>query len=182
MQGDRVAVAAVLAVVLVAAGWWTFKRSGAGEPIDLLEVFDQAQKRPDGGTFEIVDAELNGETRRAIFTEPASRIIWRIEVPDDAWVRVALGVKPEAWEEEGDGILFRIGVSDGRQYDELINQHVHPFANKGDRRWIPVMVDLSAYAGEQVELIFNTNSSLPGKGDDPRGDLALWGAPEVVIR
>jgi hypothetical protein len=45
-----------------------------------------------------------------------------------------------------------------------------------------VKIDLSAYAGEQVSLIFNTNSSMPGKGDNQDNDLALWGAPEIVVR
>jgi hypothetical protein len=182
MQGNRPAIAVVLVIVLLVAGLWIFRRTTAGEGIDLIEAFETAEKRPPQGTFELIDATLNGDTRRAIYTIPATRIIWRVTLPDDGWLRVALGIKPEAWDEEGDGVLFRIAVSDGRQYDELVNQHVHPFANKGDRRWIPVMVDLSAYGGEHVELIFNTNTSLPDKGDDPRGDLALWGAPEVIVR
>ena len=44
------------------------------------------------------------------------------------------------------------------------------------------MVDLSAYAGEDVDLIFGTNPSEPGKGDNRDNDLALWGAPRVVVR
>jgi hypothetical protein len=59
---------------------------------------------------------------------------------------------------------------------------VNPFGNKGDRRWIPVMLDLSSFTGEEVELIFNAYNSPEGKGSDPRGDHALWGAPEVVVR
>ena len=35
--------------------------------------------------------------------------------------------------------------------------------NQTDRKWIPVMVDLSAYAGEEVDVIFNTYASAPGK-------------------
>ena len=63
-------------------------------------------------------------------------------------------------------MLFRFGVSDGRTYDELLKQHVDPLHNTNDRRWIPVTIDLSAYAGQQVDIIFNTNSSLPGRGND----------------
>ncbi|MBA3887120.1 MAG: hypothetical protein H0X67_15530 [Acidobacteria bacterium] len=182
MQVNRVAVAVVLVIALVVAGWWMFKRSSAGESIDLVETFDTAEKRPADGTFEVIEADLNGDTRRAIFTEAPSRIIWPIRVPDDGWLRVALGVKPEAWDQEGDGVQFRIGISDGRQYEPLVTQLVNPFANKGDRRWIPVMIDLSPFSGEDVTLIFNTDNSPEGKGHDPRGDLALWGAPEIVVR
>ena len=52
-----------------------------------------------------------------------------------------------------------------------------PFHNKADRRWIPVAVDVSQYAGEEVEVIFNTNNSMPGKGDDRDNDTALVRRP-----
>jgi hypothetical protein len=45
-----------------------------------------------------------------------------------------------------------------------------------------VWVDLSAYAGEEIDLIFNTRTSPDTQGDDPRNDHALWGAPEIVVR
>ena len=48
-----------------------------------------------------------------------------------------------------------------------MNQHVDPVNNPSDRRWVPVDVDLSAYAGQAVELIFNTNTSPKGRGDNP---------------
>ncbi len=182
MKGNRAALAAVVLIVLVAFGWWLFKRGSRGESIDLLAAFAEAEKKPASGTFEVIEAELNGEKKRAIFTVPSSRIIFKVRVPDDGWLKVSVGMKPESWEQEGDGVLFHVGVSDGRAFDRLFSQHLNPFVNAGDRRWVPSYVDLSAYAGEDVELVFNTNTSPPGKGDDPRHDTALWGAPEIVIR
>jgi hypothetical protein len=44
------------------------------------------------------------------------------------------------------------------------------------------MVDLSAYAGEDMEIILNTRSSGAGQPPDERNDLPLWGAPEIVRR
>jgi hypothetical protein len=73
-------------------------------------------------------------------------------------------------------------VSDGRTFEDILTQHMDPFHNKSDRRWVPVAVDLSAYAGEEVEVIFNTNVSVPGKPDDARNDTALFATPEIVIR
>jgi hypothetical protein len=179
---NRAVLTAVVLVVLIVMGMWLFKRSNRGAAIDLIATFESAQKRPAGGTFEIVDAELNGDRKRAIFTAPASRIIWKVRIPDDGWLMVSLGLKPESWDKEGDGVLFRIGVSDGRVFEDLLTHHIDPFHNKGDRRWVPVAVDLSAYAGEEVDVIFNTNVSVPGKPDDGRGDTALFGTPEIVIR
>jgi hypothetical protein len=103
-------------------------------------------------------------------------------VPPDAWLRTDLALKPEAWDKEGDGVLFLVGISDGRKYDELVTHDLNPYAVPGDRRWIPINIDLSAYSGEQVDIIFNTRTSLPGKGNDDRNDMAVWGAPGIFTR
>lgn len=182
MKGNRAAIVAVVVIVLLAGAWLFLRRTGGATAVELVPIFASAEKRPADGTFEVIDAELDGETKRAIYTVPNSRIIYKVRVPDDAWLKIAVGTKPESWTEEGDGVLFRVGVSDGRTYDPLFTQHVNPFANSGDRKWIQVWVDLAAYAGEDVELIFNTNNSPPDKGADPRNDHALWGAPEIVSR
>jgi len=182
MKGNRAVLTAIVVVVLIITGWWLFKRSNRGPAIDLISTFESATKKPTGAVFQVVDADLNGERKRAILTEAPTRMIWKVKIPDDGWIKASLGLKPETWEKEGDGVLFRIGVSDGHTFEDLLTQHIDPFHNKADRRWIPVAVDLSAYAGEEVEVIFNTNVSVPGKPDDARNDTALFAAPEIVIR
>lgn len=184
MKSNRAAVAAVVAVALLATGWWLFRRGSAGEPMDLIATFDQAEKRPAAGAFEVRDAQVGDETRRAIVIPPTAgtRLIWKVRAPDDAWLRVWVSVLPEVWEKPGDGVQFRVGVSDGRTYEDLAVQHVNPIANQGDRKWLQVMVDLSAYAGEEIQLILNTDASPPGKPYDAQNDLAAWGAPEIVVR
>jgi hypothetical protein len=183
MKGNRALVIAVVIIVVLAAGWWLFRRGAPASTVHLIDRFAEAKKQPDASVFSIVDATLNGETKKAVAVAPAigTRLTWRAAVPDDGWLSVNVALKPEAWTQEGDGVLFLAGVSDGRAYEQLFSQHVHPFANSGDRKWIPVMVDLSAYAGEEIELIFNTRSGQPEKGD-VRADLALWGQPEIVQR
>lgn len=186
MKGNRAALAAVIVLVLVVVGWWLFKRAGGGEPIDLIspDRFAAVKKQPGPDVFSLTEATLRGETRRAIAVQPVpgSRLTWKIKVPDDAWLDVAVGLQPEAWTKEGNGVLFRVGMSDGRTYEDLFTLHLNPFANAGERKWIPVMVDLSSYSGEEMDLIFNTNSSSPGQAEDHRNDLALWAAPKVIIR
>jgi hypothetical protein len=182
MKGNRAVVMAVLAVVLLLAGWWLFMGGGVGpQPIDLIALLDGAEKRPPSTPFEVMDVELDGQTRRAIYAPPPTRITYKVKVPDDAWLRVAVGMKPESWNQPGDGALFFVGVSDGPNWEVLFSQHVNPFNNPGDRKWIPVWVDLSAYAGEQIDLIFNTRAS-QGQTEDSRNDHPLWGAPELVVR
>lgn len=179
MKSSRVVLTAVVILIVAAAGWFVFRRGGA-ERIDLLTQYETAKK--DGSPFAVVDVTLAGETKRAIAAPANGRITFHVRVPDDGWLRVSLGVKPEAWEKEGNGVYFFAGVSDGRAFEQLFNQTVNPFANPSERRWIPVTVDLSAYAGEEMDIVLNTRASGPGGPPDDRGDLPLWGVPEVVRR
>jgi hypothetical protein len=182
MKGNRAAAAAVIAVVLVLGGWWLFRGGSSASTVALVDQLGAATKSPASAQFEVIDADLNGEVRRAITANPPTRLTFKVQVPDDGWLKVAVGMKPEAWTQEGNGVLFFVGVSDTRTFETLFTQHVNPFGNPGDRKWIPVWVDLSAYAGEQIDLIFNTRSSPADVADDPRNDLALWGSPEIVVR
>jgi hypothetical protein len=184
MKGNRAVLTAIVVVAVLVVAWWLFRRSGPAGAVPLIDRFAETKKQPDNAElYSVVDATLNGDTKRAIAVAPSmgTRLTWRVAIPDDGWLSVNVGLKPEAWTQEGDGVLFYVGVSDGRAYEQLFTQHVHPFANAGDRKWIPVMVDLSAYAGEEVDLIFNTRSGQPEKGDT-RADLALWGQPEILQR
>jgi hypothetical protein len=185
MQGNRAVLAAAAVAVVLVGGWLLLRRGGEAATIRLIDRFAETRKQPDDpNLFSLVDAALNGESRRAIAIAPAAgtRLTWRVTVPNDGWLSVAVGLKPEAWTQEGDGVLFFVGVSGGGQFEMLFTQHVDPFTNPGDRKWIPVMVDLANYAGDEVELIFNTRSGKAGAAGDTRADLALWGQPEIVQR
>ena len=178
MKNSRAVLTAVVILIVAAAGWFVFRR-GSAERIDLLAQYEQAEK---GAGFSVAEVTLAGETRRAIVAPANGRIKFRVRVPDDGWLKVALGIKPEAWTVEGNGVYFFAGVSDGRAFEQLFNQTLNPFANPSERRWIPVTVDLSAYAGEEMEVILNTRASGPNGPPDDRGDLPLWGVPEIVRR
>jgi hypothetical protein len=172
----------VALVVLVGLGGWLYLRSGGDNvAIDLLGQFTGAKKQPGAEAFTIVNAKLNDETKRAIFTKDlaGTRITWRVTVPERGWLKVGLGLTEDGWKTQGDGVLFSIGVSDGKTYDELLSLTVNPFANASDRRWNDVSLDLSQYAGETVDVIFNTRS---GPKDDRNGDFAVWGDPRIVVR
>jgi hypothetical protein len=186
MKGNRSLFIVVGVVAVLIAGWWFFWRGGSSHAVSLIDRFDAADKRPKDppGLFAVEDVTIKGETKKAITIKPTvgTRLTFKTHVPDDGWLRVSVGLKEEAWTLEGDGVRFMALVSDGRASDELFIQDVNPFANQNDRRWIPVMVDLSAYAGEDVDIMLNTYGSPPGRAGDVRNDLAVWGTPEIVIR
>lgn len=178
MKSSRAVLTAIVLILVVLAGYWVFHRRG-GDHVDLLAQFDQATKIPNADAYQIVDATLAGETKKAIFAPPNGRITFHVRIPDDGWLRLSLGMKPESWDKEGNGVYFFAGVSDGKSYENLFTQTVNPFKNAAERRWIPVSVDLAAYAGEEVDVVLNTRSSGPGLPDDQRNDLPLWGAPTI---
>ena len=179
MKMNRAVLTAVVILVVAAAGWYMFRR-GSADRIDLLAQFDQARKL--GGSFALVDATLAGDTKKAIAGPANGRLYFHVRVPDDGWLKVSMGLKPEAWTVEGNGVYFYAGVSDGRAFEKLFEQTLNPFKNPSERRWIPVMIDLSAYAGEEMDVILNTVASGPNLPADDRGDMPLWGAPEIVRR
>jgi hypothetical protein len=185
MTGKRWSLIA-LAVVVVAVLIWLWVRNGEPQvAVDLVQQFPSAEKRsspmPVDEAVKVVSETINGETKPAILACPATRIIWRVRPPADAWLSTYLAIRADAWDKESDGVLFMIGISDGRIYDQVLEQHVDPRNVPGDRRWVPVTVDLSPYADREVDLIFNTRSSRPKAGDHPENDFALWGAPRIAL-
>jgi hypothetical protein len=178
----------VIAVLVLLAGYWYLRDRGEdATAISLLDLYPEAERRsnvPLEQAFQRLDVTIGEESHPAIFMHPTSRLTFKnVTVPRDAWFRTRVALQPEVWDRsQGDGVLFRFAVSDGRSYDELVRQQVDPQHHDSDRRWIPIEVDLSPYGGLTVDLIFNTNSSLPGRGDDPANDWAVWGRPEVFVR
>jgi hypothetical protein len=180
MKNSRAVLTAVVLIIVVVAGYFLFRKKGV-DRVDLLAQYDQAKKEG-GGEFSVAEVTLAGETKRAIAVPPNSRVTFRVRVPEDGWLKVSLGMKPESWDKEGNGVYFYAGVSDGRAFEKLFDQTLNPFANPSERRWIPVSVDLSAYAGEEMDVILNTREGGPSAGADARNDMPLWAVPEIVKR
>ncbi len=183
-RNRAIAAIAIVAVVGLAVVWYV-RRGGETPPvIDLVEQLSAAERRPADAApdvFAVKNEKVAGETKRAIYVQPPTRITWKVTLPNDGWLRTAIAVDEQAWDKDGDGVLFMIGISNGDRYDALLEQHLDPHASRADRRWVPVMLDLSAYSGKQVNIIFNTRTSIRG-GDDRRNDFAYWGAPAVCLR
>jgi hypothetical protein len=188
-------LAFIAVVVLAVVAFLLYNRRGSGDvAIDLAAVAAPEQTgdapafefRPGDKKallFKVGPETVSGQTRHAIFSHANSRLIFsEQQIPDNGRLQAWIAVKEEAWTQDAsDGVLFRFGVDDGR-YEELLNQMVDPRHNANDRGWLPVDIDLSAYAGQKVKLIFNTNTSLPGKGDNGAFDYAVWGDPAVITR
>ncbi|MBA2302679.1 MAG: hypothetical protein H0W08_08600 [Acidobacteria bacterium] len=161
--------------------WRRLDHSTQGIAADFVQQFENASlRRPDPDVFAVRDVSISGLSKPSITVQQPSRIAWDLTVPGNAWVEAELALQEAAWTLAGDGVLFRIGISFDGRYDELVTQVVNPFVLPDDRRWVPVVADLSPYAGRAVSLIFNTRPGL--EGDNRDHDLAVWGAPRVATR
>ena len=186
-------IAASHLLVAVACAVVGCGRGGALVPAtDLVAGLDAAERRPAAAAFTVVDMDISGQSLRAIVPPPIGRITWQTGLPGRAVLKTSLALHPDAWTQEGNGVLFRIGIAEGRTYEELLTRLVDPYHVVEDRRWIPITIDLSAYSGFKWSLfyqpsrltwriIFNTNAGPPGTGDQ-RGDLPLWGEPAIYHR
>jgi hypothetical protein len=183
MSRSRLILVVALVVVGGAIAAYYLRSGREHVSIDLIRDFPTAtEKKPNPEAFSIVDAKIGGVTKKGIFTKDlaGTRVIWEETIPDNAWLKVDLGIMEEGWTLAGDGVVFNVGISVGATYDALLSLPVNPYGNPADRRWNPLEFDLSAYAGQTVHIVFKTNSSGPGK-DDRNGDLAVWGEPRIVI-
>src|SRR5687767_741427 len=185
-KGRWFALGAVVGVIALVV--WSRSMGSGTLFADLVDHFPNAiQARPNREAFVVGDVTIAGRTLKSIGIVQGlgSRIVWKEKIPSHAWLEVSLGVREEAWTKDGDGVLFLVGVShpvgDGKmEYNELVSLIVNPFGNRADRQWYPLMLDLSPYAGKEVEVIFNTR---PGAGEaSADNDLAVWGAPSIVTR
>ncbi len=185
-RAKAVTAVVTLLVIVIAVMWMRRAQVPPGKIVDLVDTFPEAEKRTDVSSLEqafaVEDVKINGETKRCIYAHPHSRIVWAITVPPGGVVKASLGLKPESWDKpNADGVQFRIGVSDGKAYEELLRQYINPNGRTHDRRWVPATVDLSAYAGRKVDLIFNTDPGPPGVPANPAWDWAVWGEPAVFV-
>ena len=66
---------------------------------------------------------------------------------------------------------FRLEIKDGPSVETVFEVQLDPRSVPADRAGRPIRVDLSRYAGREIELLFSTD---PGSNGDVTGDLAGW--------
>jgi hypothetical protein len=182
---SRTRLLLVLAVLVLVAGVAVYfsTRGPAATAIDLVALFGDTTKAERRSlrenAFATETVTIDGQAKPSILARPAARIIYTVAIPADAWLETSFALKPDVWQKPTDGVQFRIGVSEGRTYDELLRQVVVP--SRGDTRWFTARLDLSAYAGRTVKVIFNTDPGPPG-ARNADFDESVWGAPRIYTK
>jgi Flp pilus assembly protein TadD len=119
-----------------------------------------------------------GDKRQVLFMHPEARVSYQLRVPSESSVlRFSLAMSPETWDWGGDGATFEIYLDEGSGEELLFSEHIGNDAE--DRRWHDEEIDLSPYAGQEVDLTFATG---PGSGADFIGDAAGWATPRIMLK
>lgn len=121
--------------------------------VDLIFHFKDAERRPLGGTFEIREHTFGGRSRASLIVPNGSRIAWNLLVPHRARLQIYAGVPAVSGSVAA---VFRLGISDGRKYETLIEQRVS--SEEAAKGWVPVSADLSFYAGRKFSLFYRPDS------------------------
>jgi hypothetical protein len=162
-------VVAGLVVIAAIIAWLAGRERKETLVLDLAaELPNTVRNLPRLDAFSVKDVTIAGVTRRAIVVDESSRLAWHLTVPENAWLKVGVGVREDAWTAPGRDVGFRITV-----YDEpLLSLTVDPYKVQSDRRWQDFLIDLSEYAGESIDIYLKTD----------QGDRPAWSHPVIVTR
>lgn len=115
---------------------------------------------------------LDTQTHEALYgTQPP----WELTVPERGVLDLHLGMLPRSWEEGRKGeVRFVVEMETNSEGVTLADELLSPSAVEPHRFWLPLSLDLSKYAGQQVRLRLRTEH-----GESPHHDYAFWGNPMV---
>lgn len=165
----------VAAIVLTGCRYST--PSAPVRAVDLIREFDRADKRPADG-FAIGEHQIHGVSHPAIAAAVPSRLTVALPLPRHGVFHAfaALGEGPAPTT-----VRLRVGVSDHRIYEGLTELILVP----GERTWIDLRADLSAYAGWKWSLFYRPDRVtwrvvLAADATDNVPATVFWASPEIV--
>lgn len=166
-----------------------FDWGGWGEPrltvplqYEFLNALRESEFFPADSKYIRTDQmEVGYENRSIIFAHPDSKITYDLTLPENPSLLFGIGMDTTVWDpQKGDGVEYLIDAAlpeePGRVY-RVYSRYIDPKNNPGDRHWFDERVDLSAFAGKQVRLTFQTR---PGPAGNYDFDWAGWSRPVLV--
>jgi hypothetical protein len=154
------------------------------EPGRVQEIIRQNEGRLLPGRENLIEIRtftISGETKAVLYEHPPyERLPFRTTItPASREFSFNVAMQPAVYDGSmpvcGDGVEFRLEIRDGAgQIRLLYARYIDPKHNLAERRWIPGSVDLSAYMGQTVELLFTTTAGPTG---DTCAAWAGWGDP-----
>jgi hypothetical protein len=108
---------------------------------------------------------------------PSTRVAYKTVIdPQRPIFTGTVAIKTEA-QDKSDGVGFLLEVKDGERIEKVFSALLNPRAVPADRDGRPFRLDLSAFSGRPVELLFSTD---PGPSGDSAWDWAGWAGLQFV--
>jgi hypothetical protein len=125
------------------------------------------------------------DAREVLLTIPRetgqSEVIYSLTVPENGAIQFGIALDPEVWSpDRGDGVAFQLYVAraGSDQAGQLIfDRFINPKINPNDRLWRNFLVDLSPWAGEEIQLSLIAQA---GPAGDYGFDWAGWSDLAIV--
>jgi len=148
---------------------------------DYLRLAQRSTPPPEGEAVETCVWTIEEKSKRVLYQHPAfsglSRLSYEVWIGRNYVMAFDVAMAPESWQLEGDGVTFAVYVESEQGAEQVFSTYIDPKHNEADRRWHSHMVDLSAYTGQTVTLIFETGT---GPAGDYRYDWAGWAEPRLL--
>ena len=128
---------------------------------------------------------ISGDARYGIWQHPIfsaeSYIRYKnVSILSGSKLKFGVGTDPASWYKKGgDGVQFKIYIENDKEVDEIFSVYIYPKQNITDRKWNDYELDLKAYGGKNVDIIFVTN---PGPENNVYEDWAYWSDPKIYVK
>lgn len=131
--------------------------------------------------IKLETASIDGVAENVLFEHaPYSNILFKVHVPTTKPQVVAdLSLMPAVWHDSvcGEGVKFRLSAEqDGREVG-AVERYIDPKHRTIDQHWKPIRLNLTRFAGHEIELRFATSLGL---GQDACAAWAIWGEPRFA--
>ena len=120
--------------------------------IDLADLARAEIETPDRQFVSQTVFEIDGQRLPTLHAHPPSTIRRRIVVPEGAGLSFSAAMHPSTYNAKGEGVCFQIQV-DGQI---VFERYLDPKHQADDRGWHDAEVDLSPWAGKEIELALIT--------------------------
>ena len=156
----------------------------------ISEAYGLEKMTPVEGQMEMQDwvimDPIEGfvDTRPVIYMHPPETgqryVAYRVTVPENAALRFGIALAPQVWDpEKGDGVNFSVYIIPVSQSEGefVFTRYLNPKTNLSDRRWRNYVVDLSLWAGQEINVMLITEN---GPQENWAYDWAGWSGVQVV--
>jgi len=123
---------------------------------------------------------IDRDGRDVLTQHPDSTLVFKdIPIYANARLEFAISLNPVVWDKAGDGVEFEVSLQRGSDTPAmpLFSRYIDPKKNPEERHWIDQGIDLKAFEGENVALVFQTRS---GPENNGTYDWAGWANPRLV--